>query len=111
MTRPIVQRASRKADTLEDMAEDKRRHFSRDPERPIPSDVQREIGALLSGAECVRYFGGPDRIAFGHLVRLRDAAAVLRDASTPTARDAARANFDAIYEEVLTFCEGDEAGT
>lgn len=108
MTRPIIVRASRAAETLDAMAEDKHAHFTRDPSRQIPSDVKREMSDLRKGAECLRYFGGPDRVAFGHLCRTRDALAALMDADTPTSRDEALANAQEIRREVTTFTEGED---
>jgi hypothetical protein len=76
--------------------------------RPMHDDAKREVGTLEEAAELFVYFGNRDRISFGHLCRLRDAAARLRDAATPSERDAAMAHQEAIMSEVFTFTEGED---
>ncbi len=107
MSRPVIVRASRKAETCEGMAEEKLSRFA-SYSTPLPSDVAREVSALKEAATLFRYFAAPDRMAFGHLIRLRDAGAALRDARTPSERDEARAHYDAIHSECVVFTEGDE---
>jgi hypothetical protein len=107
VSRPIIIRASRKAETCKGMAHDIRERF-KSFGRPMHDDAKREVGTLEEAAELFVYFGNRDRISFGHLCRLRDAAARLRDAATPSEMNEARAEFDRIYQECLTFTEGED---
>lgn len=89
------------------MAEEKLSRFAA-YSSPLPSDVAREVSALKEAATLFRYFSNPDRMAFGHLIRLRDAVCVLLDARTPTEAREARALCETLRAEVVTFTEGDE---
>jgi hypothetical protein len=107
VSRPIIIRASRKADTMRGMAHDIRERF-KSFGRPMHDDAKREVGTLEEAAELFVYFGNRDRISFGHLCRLVDATAKVRDAATPSARDEAMAEQERIMSECITFREGED---